>query len=104
MRIVRRASAMNDGSSTVASLPPPGARAEVLEARGITVRFGGLTALDPVSLAAAPCQVTGIIGPHGAGNTTLLNVLCGFVLPDARTVRLVGTSTTGLPPLRPASP
>jgi branched-chain amino acid transport system ATP-binding protein len=72
----------------------------VLEVRGITVRFGGLTALDAVSLTAPPRQVTGIIGPNGAGKTTLLNVLCGFVRPDSGDLSLGGTPLTGLPPHR----
>ncbi|HEX6930925.1 MAG TPA: ABC transporter ATP-binding protein [Streptosporangiaceae bacterium] len=74
-----------------------------LEVRGVTVRFGGLTALDAVSLAAESGQVTGIIGPNGAGKTTLLNVLCGFVRPDSGAILFGGNELTGLRPHRLAS-
>ncbi len=62
----------------------------VLEVRGVSVRFGGLTALDAVSLTVEPGQVLGVIGPNGAGKTTLLNVLCGFIRPDEGQVLIEG--------------
>jgi len=62
----------------------------VLEVRGVSVRFGGLTALDAVSLTVAPGEVLGVIGPNGAGKTTLLNVLCGFIRPDEGQVLIDG--------------
>jgi branched-chain amino acid transport system ATP-binding protein len=62
----------------------------VLEVRSVTVRFGGLTALDAVSLSVPPRHVMGVIGPNGAGKTTLLNVLCGFIRPDDGEVHFGG--------------
>ena len=47
----------------------------------VTVRFGGLTALDSVSMSVEEGEVVGIIGPNGAGKTTLFNAICGFVKP-----------------------
>src|SRR6266849_4977282 len=74
---------MNDGS---------------LDIQDLTVRFGGLTALDDVTLIAVPKQVTGIIGPNGAGKTTLLNAVCGFVRPQAGRVRFDGKDLTRIRP------
>jgi branched-chain amino acid transport system ATP-binding protein len=89
---------VNSNSAPDSSPPPGSATAAVLEVREVTVRFGGLTALDSVSLTALPKQVTGIIGPNGAGKTTLLNVLCGFVRPQAGRIGFGGTDLTGVRP------
>jgi branched-chain amino acid transport system ATP-binding protein len=53
----------------------------LLEVQGVTVRFGGLTALTDVSATVGDNEVVGIIGPNGAGKTTLFNVICGFTRP-----------------------
>ncbi len=59
-------------------------------ARELTVRFGGITALDAVSVEVAAGEVLGIIGPNGAGKTTLFNVICGFVQPQSGTLEWNG--------------
>ena len=71
-----------------------------LHVRGVSVRFGGLVALDNVSLTAPARQVTGIIGPNGAGKTTLLNVLCGFVRPQAGAIVFGGRELGRMRPHR----
>jgi branched-chain amino acid transport system ATP-binding protein len=85
-------------SEQPASAPPD--RTGALQVRDVTVRFGGVTALDAVSLTATPCQVTGIIGPNGAGKTTLLNAVCGFVRPQAGQLIFDGADLARLRPHR----
>ncbi|HWH29551.1 MAG TPA: ABC transporter ATP-binding protein [Mycobacteriales bacterium] len=75
-----------------------GRRPGRFEASGITVRFGGLTALDDVSLHVDPGEVLGVIGPNGAGKTTLFNVVCGFLEPDAGTLSWRGETLHALRP------
>jgi branched-chain amino acid transport system ATP-binding protein len=76
--------------------PEPGDRG--LRVEGVSVRFGGLTALHEVSLEVAPGEVVGVIGPNGAGKTTLFNVICGFVRPDEGAVRWRGRSLARVRP------
>jgi branched-chain amino acid transport system ATP-binding protein len=90
---------MNDSSSEAGLVDPPPA-AGILDVSGVTVRFGGLTALDEVSLSAAPRQITGIIGPNGAGKTTLLNSVCGFVRPASGRISFDSRELTGVRPHR----
>ncbi|GLW66494.1 ABC transporter ATP-binding protein [Actinomadura rubrobrunea] len=72
------------------SLATDPADPDLLRLRDVTVRFGGLVALDAVSLSVPPGRVTGVIGPNGAGKTTLFNVVCGFVRPQAGELRWRG--------------
>jgi len=69
-----------------------------LELSGVSVRFGGITALTEVSLTARSGRVLGVIGPNGAGKTTLFNVACGFVRPDTGTITWGGRTLTDLRP------
>ena len=64
----------------------------------LTVRFGGLVALDTVSASVAPGEVVGVIGPNGAGKTTLFNVVCGFVRPTSGRLEVQGKELNRLHP------
>ena len=72
----------------------------LLEGRGLTVRFGGLTALKSVDLAVSPGEVLSVIGPNGAGKTTLFNVITGRVRPTQGSVTFRGEAIHRLAPFR----
>lgn len=73
---------------------------ELLDARGLVRRFGGLTAVDRVDLHVSEGEVLGLIGPNGAGKTTLFNLLAGQLRSDEGTIRLLERDIHGLPPHR----
>jgi branched-chain amino acid transport system ATP-binding protein len=66
------------------------AGATVLEASNVTMRFGGLTAVNDVSMHVREGEIVGLIGPNGAGKTTFFNCLTGMYIPTEGTVRLNG--------------
>jgi ABC-type lipoprotein export system ATPase subunit len=94
-------------SVTVSQAPQPapeaaqgacvtGTQAPIVEARGLTKRFGKATPFEGLDAAFAPGRVTVVTGPSGSGKTTLLLLLAGLELPDEGDVLLDGVSLAGL--------
>jgi branched-chain amino acid transport system ATP-binding protein len=71
---------------------------EVLHVRGMTIRFGGLRAVDDFSLQVRSGEIVGLIGPNGAGKTTVFNALTGVYQPMAGQISVFGASILGLRP------
>ena len=69
----------------------------ILEVSGLTMRFGGLLAVNGVNLKVEEKQVVSMIGPNGAGKTTVFNCLTGFYQPTGGLIRLDGEEIQGLP-------
>ena len=75
--------------------PASPAAPPILEARGLTRRFGAITAVDGVDLAVPPGTVTGVLGPNGSGKSTFLRMLIGLVRPHAGSATVAGERLAG---------
>jgi ABC-type branched-subunit amino acid transport system ATPase component len=72
----------------------------LLSVERVSVRFGGLLAVNAASLSALEGCITGLIGPNGAGKTTLFAIISGFLKPGEGVIRYGGKDITGEPPHR----
>lgn len=71
---------------------------ELLNVQGLTIRFGGVVAVDNVSLSLNQGETLGVIGPNGSGKTTLFNLLSGIYRPTSGSISLKGRSIAGASP------
>jgi ABC-type branched-subunit amino acid transport system ATPase component len=69
---------------------------QLLKIEGLSKSFGGLKAVNDVTFDVGEGQVIGLIGPNGSGKTTTLNLLTGFLKPDAGKVTFDGENITGI--------
>jgi len=100
----RRAEAAGEEIEDAGKLPsfaiptqPPRAKGVLLETSGLSVRFGGLQALDGASIRVPSGGIVGLIGPNGAGKSTLFNAVSGHVRASAGTVQFLGEDVSALP-------
>jgi branched-chain amino acid transport system ATP-binding protein len=70
----------------------------ILQANGVTIRFGGLTAVSDFNLTIRPHELLGLIGPNGAGKTTIFNMLTGVYKPTEGEIIIGGVKTTEMKP------
>ena len=71
---------------------------KLLSVENLTMKFGGLIAIDNLSFSADESQITSIIGPNGAGKTTLFNIINGSIKPDKGSIKLNDDNITGYEP------
>ena len=90
---------MTAGSAPLVANAHPGE----LAIAGVSRRFGGVVAADDVTLTVPKGEFLAIVGPNGAGKSTLIQMITGFVRPDAGTIRLGERELTNLPPERIAA-
>ena len=69
-----------------------------METNNLTKKFGGLTAVNAVSMTVNQGDIVGLIGPNGAGKTTFINAISGLNPPTSGTVKMFGKETTSLAP------
>jgi branched-chain amino acid transport system ATP-binding protein len=79
------------------AVPSPAPAEPLLEVDGITVRFGGVSAVADVSISVGEGEIFSLIGPNGAGKTSLVNCVTGFYKPSAGRVRFAGADITRQP-------
>jgi branched-chain amino acid transport system ATP-binding protein len=70
----------------------------ILEAKGLSKSFGAVTAAKDISVAVHDGEIVGVIGSNGAGKTTFINMVTGYLKPTAGTITFRGKDITGLPP------
>ncbi len=87
---------------TPVTAAPEGSAPLLLDAREISIHFGGVAALKNASLSMVAGEAVGLVGPNGAGKTTLFNCLCGQLRPTTGTVTFDGQSLDGMPAHRRA--
>lgn len=72
----------------------------ILECSNVSRRFGGVHALQDVSVSVTKGEIFGLVGPNGSGKTTLVNAITGFYPPQEGTIRFEGNDITGMKPFR----
>lgn len=92
-RLIKPMPSKGMSTNPVLVAPPDG----ILLAEGITMRFGGLTAVDRIDFRLMPGEIVGLIGPNGSGKTTLLNMLSGILRPSEGAFRIADIPLNAVP-------
>lgn len=101
-RRLRRTETSETGNTKGRVVPPRGREPVTLGVDDVSLRFGGVVALEHVSFSVHPGEVVGLVGPNGAGKTTMLDVITGFASPTSGSVLLDGEAIGSWSPERRA--